>query len=138
MRNLKTTTLAIVLILPLTGCAGLAEKLFNLPTGVLTQSVGNPVTPYMIYEVENGLIPAVAGLNIYKRTCWASVPKGTPAACKDTTRKLQKYTRKLPPLINQAKTFVDSNDQVNAKLIYSEIIKTISDFRNVATAAGVR
>lgn len=135
---MKRFLIAITLILPLTGCAGLAEKLFNLPTGVLTQSVGNPVTSYMLYEVENGLIPAVAGLNVYKRTCWASVPKGTPAACKNTTRTLQKYTRKLPPLINQAKVFVDKNDQVNAKIIYGEIMKTVSDFRATATAAGVK
>ncbi len=138
---MKKILLALVLILPLTGCASLpsvAESFLNLPTGVLTQSVQNPVTPYMLYEIENGLTPVVVGLNVYKRNCWKSVPAGTPAACKNTTRKLQAYTRKVPPLLEQAKTFVANNDQVNAKIVYNEIMKTISDFKSTAAKAGVQ
>ncbi len=142
---MKKIIAVLTLSLSLAGCASGAdiglkfvENTLSLPKGVLTSSVSNPVTPYMLYEIENGLIPVVAGLNIYKRNCWASVPKGTPAACKNTTRKLQAYTRRIVPLLNQAKDFVTKNDQVNARIAYGEIMKLVANFKNTATLAGVK
>lgn len=141
---MKKIILVLTLSLSLSGCAALAdfvpklvETAFNLPTNILTSSIDNPVTPYMLYQIESGLTPAVVGLNVYRRTCWASVPKGTPASCKNTTRTLQKYTRRLPPLLTQAKAFVDSGDQVNAKVVYAEIMKTVTAFRSTANKAGI-
>lgn len=128
--------------LSLGGCAGtlpsLVENALSLPVGVLTQSVNNPVTPQVLYQVENGLRATVAGLRIYERNCWASVPAGEPAACKRATRTLKGYARKLPPLLESAYTFVNQNDQVNAKIVYATIMETVGKFRNTAIAAGVQ
>jgi hypothetical protein len=131
---MKRLLLAIVLILPLTGCAGLAESVFNLPTGVLTKSIQNPVTTKQLYEIENGLVIAVVALNVYKDKC---IRKEIEQSCRNTVRRLQTYTRKAPPLIKSLRSFVRENDQVNARVVFNSLYGLFTNFRALATAKGV-
>ena len=131
---MKKILLAIVLILPLSGCAGLAESFLNLPSGILTQSVQNPVTKQQLYQIENGLTVAVVSLNVYKDKC---VKKLIDQSCRNVITKLQVYTRKAPPLIRSLRSFVRNNDQVNAKVVFNSLYQLFTDFRIIAVANGV-
>lgn len=131
---MKRFLLAIILILPLTGCAGLAEKAFNLPTGLLTQSIQNPITKKQLYEIENGLVIAVVSLNVYKGKC---IRKEIDRSCRATIARLQTYTRKARPLLNSLREFVKDNDQINAKVIFTTLYNLFTDFRALASTKGI-
>lgn len=131
---MKKILLTLVLIFPLTCCAGLAESVLNLPNGILTQSIQNPVTAKELYEVENGLVLAVVSLNVYKDKC---IRKEIDRSCRVTIAKLQVYTRKAKPLIVNLRKFVRENDQVNAKVVFNSVYSLFTEFRALAVAKGV-
>lgn len=120
--------------LSLGGCASLAESALSLPSGVLTQSVQNPITRDHLYRIENGLIVGVSALNSYKRLC----DDGTlPASCIGVIQKLQAITRQARPVLRQLRRFVRQNDQVNAKVMFTTLQGLVAEFRGTATAAGI-
>jgi uncharacterized protein YceK len=118
----------LVVALALSGCASLQRALDV--ANIATASISNPVTPTMLYDMENGAIIAVAALNAYRQTC---VQGTIPPSCKTVIRSIQVYTRQIPPLLAALRKFVRENDQVNAVIVYNAIGNLIAGLR--ATAA---
>lgn len=122
--------LILVALLALPACAQLQQ----LGT-FTTVGVANPVTPQMLYDAENGMILAFAGLGAYKRSCIAGA---IPASCRATIQAIQGYTRQVPPLLTSARAFVKNNDQVNAQIAYNTILDLVNKAKAIATANGVQ
>lgn len=131
MKLIRTLLLALALS-SVTACAQLQQAL-NV-ANLATASIANPVTPTMLYDMENGAIIAFAALNAYRRTC---VEGTIPPSCKDVIRKIQVYTRQIPPYLKQLRVFVRTNDQVNAILIYNTVSGLITNARAEAAKNNV-
>lgn len=122
---MRKIVLAFTLAFGLSGCAGL---------NLAFQSTTNPVTKDMLYEVENGMTIAFAALNTYRRSCNQGL---IPVSCKQTIAKIRVYTIQIPPLLKALRTFVKTNDQVNAVVIYNTIVGLVTSFKAEAAASGV-
>lgn len=131
MKILRTLLLAVA-ISSVTACAQLKQA-FEVGN-LVTASVSNPVTPVMLYDMENGAIIAFAALNAYRQTC---VQGTIPPSCKDVIRKIQVYTRQIPPYIRQLRVFVRTNDQVNAVVLYNTVGNLIAGMRSEAAKNNV-
>lgn len=127
---MKRFLILCAVALSLGGCANL-PKIIELAT----VGVSNPVTPDMVYRVENGMIVAVSGLVAYKRAC---IAKTIDQACRGTIMKLQVYTRQAAPAIKDLRVFVRTNDQVNAIKAYNLVSSLLDQFKSTALIAGVR
>lgn len=125
---MRSIIVLLTLALALSGCANLQRALDV--ANIATATINNPVTPAMLYDLENGAIIAVAALNAYRTTC----ANGTiPPSCKTVIRSIQVYTRQIPPLLVALRGFVRNSDQVNAVIVYNTISNLIAGMR--ATAA---
>lgn len=121
--------LVIVLSLTLGACAG--QSIF----APITTSIPNPVTPNMLYDVENGLTVAVTGMIAYKRLC---VAKAIDQSCRGVVQTLQGYTRRAKPILVSLRGFVRNNDQVNAITAYQTIQQLLAAFQSTAALNGVK
>ena len=119
----------LALSLGVSGCANL-PKIIDLAT----TGISNPVTPDMVYRVENGMIVAVSGLLAYKRAC---IAKKIDQSCRGIIVKLQVYTRQAAPVIRDLRAFVRDNDQVNAIKAYNLVSGLLDQFKAAAIANGV-
>jgi len=124
--------LALALVLGLAGCAQLGQAL--QVGSLVTASYTNPVTPTMLYQVENGAIIIVAGLGAYKKACLQGV---ADVNCKANVRKIQVYTKQVRALLPSLRTFVKANDQINAVTVYNEIVSLIGQVKTTAASSGV-
>lgn len=129
---MKRVFLALVLAIGLSGCATI-QKLESYGS-LLTASANNPVTVQMLYNAENGMVLAFAALNTYRRAC---VQGSVDVNCKSNIRAIQVYTRRLPPLLRDLRSFVKTNDKINAEIVYNTIVQLIADFKAAASARGV-
>lgn len=102
--------------------------------GVVTQSYDNPITRERLYQLENSLILAVSAANSYKRLCAKQLIN---ERCRVVIAKLQSFTRPAAKALPRLRTFVRTNDQINAIVLYREISGYISDFKSAAAAEGV-
>lgn len=128
---MRKIILAITLTLSLAGCATFK----NIETAVQlgTASIANPVTPTRLNQMESATILVFAGLNAWKTSC----AKGLiPSSCKDQIFTVQVYTRQIPPYLARLRAFVKNNDQVNAVIVFNQIIDTISAVKAQAAASG--
>lgn len=136
MKRIISAVMACVIGLSVAGCD---PKTFfsNLPTlfQASTASIANPVTPTMLYDVENGMTIAFAGLGAYKRSC---VELLIVQSCRATIGRIQVYTRKIKPVLIQLRAFVRNNDQVNATVAYNAVMGLIAGFKAEAAASNVQ
>ncbi len=132
MKIIRTFLLAALLATPLAGCAGLQR--FADVANIATASINNPVTPTMLYDVENGMIVIVAGLNAYRASCVKGV---IPPSCKTVIRSIQVYTKQIPPLLVTLRAFARNNDQVNAVIVYNTITNLLSGLKATAVQNNV-
>lgn len=125
--------LAIIAVaFALGGCAQLSA----IGTGVslITKSVANPVTETELYQIESGINVVVKGLVSYRRLCLqGAVDKN----CRANIAAIQRYTRELPPYLVQLRTFVRSNDQINAANTYNTMIALLTQAKQTAANLGV-
>lgn len=122
---MRKLILAIAFAFSVAGCATVQN---------LTATVTNPVTPQMLYDVENGLVVVFAGLNTYRTSC---IRKLIPSSCRDVIATMQPYTRILPPMLVGVRGFVNNNDQVNAITAYNAIVGLVSNMKATAKANGI-
>lgn len=127
---MKKLLIAAVVSLSLAGCVTVQDV-----ANVVTTNVQNPVTKQSLYQFENGMIVAFAGLNAYKKTC---VSGAIPASCKDVIRKMQVYTRKLPAVLADVRRFVKNNDTANAQNAFNLAKSLYADFTALATANNIK
>lgn len=129
---MKKLLTVLALSLALAGCA----QLQAITTGVslATASVSNPVTPTKEGEIELALDSAIQVLKTYKAACIAG---GADVNCKDNIRQIQAYTRQIKPMVVQLRGFVDSNDQVNAVVVYNQLTTLYTNMKAAASSLGV-
>ncbi len=132
MRNLKIAVAAALVALSLGACSTLQ----NLGTAfdLATKSVTNPVTTDDLYKIESGVRIAFTALQTYKDAC---AQGAADTNCKANVAAVQQYTRQLPPLLAQLRSFVKSNDQINAITIYNQISALIANFKTAASNVGI-
>jgi hypothetical protein len=128
----KRIILALTLSLSLAGCATLEAVTTGI--GLATKSIANPVTKSEEAQVELALDTAVQALLTYKRACIAG---SADKNCKANIAQIQAYTRQIPPLVAQLRTFVDNNDQVNATVIYNQLTALYANVKGAAAQLGV-
>jgi len=132
MKLIRTLLLATALSAPLANCAQLQTALDV--ASFTNASIANPVTPAMLNNLENAAIVVFAGLNAYRSSC---VQGAIPPSCKTVIRQLQVYTRQIPPLLTQLRTFVRTNDQVNAVIVYNNIAQLVASLKAQAVQNNV-
>lgn len=129
---MRKIILAIALSLALAGCAQISaiETAFQLGTA----SVSNPVTKDRLNQVESAITLVFAGLEGWKKSCQQGL---IPVVCKTQIAQVQIYTRQLPPYLAQLRTFVKTNDQVNATVVFNNIVNLVGTVKAQAAAGGV-
>jgi len=127
-----TLSLLAVLALPQGGC----QFFGKLPTLVElgTASVANPVTNERLRKVEAGAVLVFAGLNAWRDACEAGTLN---AGCVEQIRMVQVYTRQIPPYLARLRGFVKRNDQVNAAVVFNEVVDLIGIVKGKAAENGV-
>jgi len=129
---MKKLLLAVALSLSLGGCVTLQD----LSTGIslTTKSIVNPVTPADEAQVEVALNAAIDLLQAYKHAC----AQGTADVnCRANVAQIQAYTIHVKPLVVQLRSFVDSNDQVNAAVIYNQLKALYVNVKATASQLGI-
>lgn len=129
---MRRTFLALPLLLALTGCG--TVSVFQGGTSI-TANVQNPVTPDMLFAVENGLIAVLDGLVAYKRQCVAG---RLDPSCTGVIARIQTYTRKIKPVLVDLRKFIRNNDQVSAIAAFRAAQQIMADIQGQALAAGVQ
>lgn len=127
----KLISIALV-ALSLGGCAALK----NIETAIQlgTASATNPVTITRLNQMESAVTLVFAGLNAWKKSCVQAL---LPVSCKTQIADVQVYTRQIPPYLTQLRAFVETNDQVNATVLYNQIVDLIGTVKSQAAAGGV-
>lgn len=129
---MRKVLFAIVLGLGLAGCA----QLQGIGTGIslATKSITNPVTTQELYQIEASLQIAIVALQTYKKACVANT---VDKNCRANIAAIQPYTRQIPPLVAQLRSFVKNNDQVNASVVYNQLITLYATLKTSAANLGV-
>lgn len=130
MKFIRTLVLAAALSVPIVGCAQIQKAI-----EIGTTSITNPVTPAVLKNVEDGLIVLFAGLNAYRDTCVKGL---IPQDCVIVIRRIQVYTRQVPPYLVKVRAFVRSGDQINAVAAYNIILGLIESAKTEAALNNVR
>jgi len=119
---MRKIILAITLSLSLAGCATFK----NIETAIQlgTASIANPVTKTRLNQMESAVTLVFAGLNAWKKSCQQGL---IPPECRQHIAAVQVYTRQVPPYLAQLRQFVRNDDQVNATVVFNNLI---NDFRN--------
>ena len=129
---MKKLLIALVLSTSLGGCATI-QNLIGAGNFAVA-SIANPVTPDRLNAAEQAMTVVISVGNAWKALCVKGLAE---VNCSKNIATAQVYTRKLPALIAQTRAFVKSNDQVNAILVYNQIMGLISTFKGQVVAAGV-
>jgi hypothetical protein len=92
------------------------------------------VTKDDLYKVESGVQIAFTALNAYKQSCAQGL---VDKNCRANVAAVQQYTRQLPPLLAQLRSFVKQNDQINATVVYNQIVTLVANFKTAASNVGI-
>jgi hypothetical protein len=118
--------------LPLGGCAQL--QMIGSGISLATKSITNPVTKSDEAKIELAFDTAVQLMLTYKKACAAgTVDKN----CKANIALVQPYTRQAKPLVAQLRSFVDSNDQINATVVYNQLTTLYTNLKAAAVNVGI-
>lgn len=129
---MKRFILVLALSVSLAGCATIQAIQTAVELG--TASIANPVTKTRLYQMENAIILVFAGLNTWKDLCQRGQIN---VDCKEQIGEAQVYTRQIPPYLTQLRTFVRTNDQVNATLVFNSVVDIIGTVKAKAAIGGV-
>lgn len=124
--------IVLALALFLGGCA--TDSNLQKAWTFATVGVENPITREHLYVAENSLILAVAAAQSYKRAC---AQRLIDDRCRTVVAKLQSYTRPAAKALPRLRVFVRANNQINARVVYTELMGYITDFKSTAAAEGV-
>lgn len=128
---MRKIVLAAFFTISLAGCATFK----NIETAIQlgTASVVNPVTPTRLNQMESAVTLVFAGLNAWKKSCQDLLLE---QRCRQQIASVQIYTRQIPPYLTQLRTFVKSNDQVNATVVFNQVIDLINTVKTQAATSG--
>lgn len=122
----------LLLCFALAGCADL--QMISQGISLATKSIANPVTKAEEAQVELALDTAIQALKVYKQACIAG---SADKNCRANIAQIQAYTRQIPALVAQLRTFVDNNDQINASVIYNQLTALYANVKSSAATLGV-
>lgn len=120
------------LALSLAGCSTLQNIQTAFQVG--TASIANPVTKDRLNQMESAITLVFAGLKAWKSSCQQGL---IPENCRQQIAAVQVYTRQLPPYLAQLRSFVKNNDQVNAGVVFNNIMALVATVKSQAAASGV-
>lgn len=123
----------ILLTVSLGGCAALQN--FQSAVSIGTASVSNPVTKDRLHKIESAVTLVFVGLNTWKESC---AQRLINEGCKAQIAAVQVYTRKIPPYLTQLREFVKNDDQVNAVVVYNNIMKLVDVVKAQAAANNIK
>jgi len=126
---------ALALIAAASLTLGACAELQSIGTGIslATASIANPVTKQREAQIELAIDSAIVALKGYKKACKDGV---ADKPCAANIAAIQAYTRQMPPLIAQLRNFVDKNDQVNAVVVYNQLLGLYGNFKTSAASLG--
>jgi hypothetical protein len=139
---MRRIILALTLSLSLAGCAGLAEKVLNLPAGVLATSVSNPVAPVNIYQAKTVYAATLELANGYRDYCYSKpfaalmadpVSKPVCKSRRAIVRAMTAADDKAAAAIQTADNFVINNPTLDATSAIRAAIAAVAEFQNIAT-----
>jgi predicted small secreted protein len=131
---MRKIILAITLSFTLAGCATTGGfGTFISGISLATKSVTNPVTKDEEAQVELAIDAAIAVLRGYKQACIAGT---ADKMCRANIAAIQGYTRQMTPLLVQLRGFVDNNNQLNAVVVYNQLIALYANFKKAAGELG--
>jgi len=130
--KMKKALFVLALSLSLAGCTQLSAVTQGI--SLATKTVTNPVTQDELYAIEASIRIAVTGLQAYKNAC---VTGSADKNCRANIATIQPYTRQIPPLVVQLRGFVKNNDQINATVVYNQLISLYVNLKNAALAVGI-
>lgn len=149
---MKRIILALTISLSLAGCAGgfggLAERVLNLPAGVLATSVSNPVAPVNIYQAKTVYAATLELANGYRDYCYSKpfaalmadpVSKPVCKSRRAIVRAMAAADDKAAAAIQTADNFVRNNPTLDATSAIRAAIAAVTEFQNIATttASGI-
>lgn len=126
---MKRLLIVCTLALSLGGC-GTLQDAFTYATTPVT------VTPTMVYQIENGLKVATAGLVSYRRLCIQKVIDPVTRNCRSTILKIQPYTMAARTAIVELRAAVAANDQVTALRAFDTLRTLIANIQAQRQVAG--
>lgn len=132
MRRINLAAALIAVSLSFGGCQffGKLQTLQELGTA----SVQNPVTRDRLAKIEAGAVLVFAGLNAWRDACEAGTINAT---CREQIRAVQLWTRQIPPYLTELRRFVQNNDQVNAAVVFNQVVDIIGIVKGKAAENGV-
>lgn len=133
---MKRYLVIIVVALSLGACASLDPGGKSILAGgsSITASVANPVGRKELYQIENGLTVAVAGLVGYRRLCLRGL---VDTHCRGNIERLQTYTRPVAALLPNLRSAIRRNDQISAVKLFNEARALLSNAQRDAATMGV-
>ena len=129
---MRRIILALTLSLSLAGCATFDAVTQGI--SLATKSIANPVTKTEEAQIELALDTAVKLLTAYKQACFQG---SADVHCRNNIAQIQAYTRQIPPMVSQLRTFVDNNDQINASVVYNQLTALYTNIKASALSLGV-
>lgn len=128
----RQIVLGMTLSLFLCGCAQM--QAITAGISLATKSITNPVTKTEEAQIELAMDTALQALLTYKQACIAAAADKN---CRANIAQIQTYTRQVRPLLIQLRTFVDTNDQVNASVVYNQLSTLYINVKTAAANLGV-
>jgi hypothetical protein len=133
---MRKLLLALTLAASLAGCSTLSNIETAIELG--TASIANPVTRTRLDQMESGIKLVFIGLKTWKTQCDNGNLVGIEPNCKEDIGAVQVYTRQVPPYLRQLRTFVKTNDQVNATVVWNQLFEIINIVKTEAAKGGVK
>jgi hypothetical protein len=143
---MKRIILALTLSLYVAGCGtfgGLAERVLNLPAGVLATSISNPVAPVNIYQAKTVYAATLELANGYRDYCYSKPfaalmadPVSNPV-CKSRRaiiRAMDAADDKAAAAMAIANNFVVNNPTLDATSVIRAALAAVTEFQSVAFA----
>jgi hypothetical protein len=128
---MRKIILAIALSLSLVG-SGCAPQLAVLSAA--TKTIDNPVTKNDLFQIEASLKLVTTGLKTYRRLC---LQDAVDKNCRSNIEAIQPYSSQVYPLLAELSSFVRTNDQINAIVVYKRLVNIYTSITTEAAARGI-
>ena len=132
MHRIRLAAVLVAVSLTFGGCQFFSKLQTFADIG--TASISNPVTRERLQKIEAGAILVFTGLNAWRDACEAG---SINVSCRDQIRTVQIYTTQIPPYLRELRAFVRKNDQVNAIVVFNQIVDLIGVVKGKAAENGV-
>jgi hypothetical protein len=131
---MRKALLCLFLAVPLSlgGCQSLSN--ISAALSVVNTTAKNPVTKTTLLKIESAANLVFIALNTYRDACI----KGTAdLPCRENIAAIQVYTVPMPPYIAQLRQFVKNNDQINASVVYNQLVQLYNNAKATAAQRGI-